>query len=316
VSPIIGDFVSGQSNVTYTRMRMLLAESGGGLQEGVVGATDLKGQQRAAGANMSIEAPPGACWVTVDTGTRNGIGHGFVDATQNPSVTASNGTLPRVDQLVVRWNDTAIPTGTGGNVPTVEVITGTATSGATLDNRTGAAALPNDCLRLADILVPATSTSVTTANIRDRRPWARGAYRRIFRTANAAAGSDYTTALTTFAGIDPTNLKPRIECSGVPVRISLRGRMTNASAAGIYFIPAVDGVVAPEAASGDWMGQTLGVSQDAPLSIFWDIVPAAGSHLLEWAWRTTAGTATLFARSTVPLQLIVEEIVRPNAENT
>src|SRR4051794_11835598 len=106
------------------------------LQEGAVGATDLKAAQRAAGANMSVDVAAGQAWVQIDTGTRNGLGHVVNDATANVAVTASNATNPRVDQVVLQWNETAIPTG-AGDVPTLRVLAGTATAGATLDNRTG-----------------------------------------------------------------------------------------------------------------------------------------------------------------------------------
>src|SRR3954468_14337935 len=181
---LIADFNSSV-NVPFQRMRQMLLD--GALQEGVVGATDFKVVQRGAGANQSADVGTGFAWVQIDTGTRNGMGHVTNDATANVTVTASNATNPRVDQIILRWNDTSIPTG-AGNVPTLEVLTGTATAGATLDNRTGAAALPNDCMRLADILVPAASSSVVTANILDRRRWARGAY--ALQTRSAA---DYTT---------------------------------------------------------------------------------------------------------------------------
>lgn len=203
--------------VTYARMRATMLESGGGLQEGVIGANDLKVAQRGAGANMSVDVPTGAAWVQIDTGTRNGLGHVYNDATANVTVTASNGTNPRIDQIILRWNDTSIPTGSG-NVPTLEVLTGTATSGATLDNRTGAAALPNDCLRLADLLIPTSSTSVTTANIRDRRPWARGAYCESNGGVITAGPFYGGTGTGTLAG-----LTQRVEFSGAPVVIESYG---------------------------------------------------------------------------------------------
>lgn len=46
-----------------------------------------------------------------------------------------------------------------------KVVPGTATSGANLTNLTGAAAVPNNSLLLANVLIPATSTSITNANI-------------------------------------------------------------------------------------------------------------------------------------------------------
>lgn len=89
------------------------------------------------------------------------------------TVTTANATNPRIDQVGIRIYDDAVD-GSGQYQANVETIDGTPTSGATLDNRTGApdprTALTgaNAWLPLADILVPANSASVTA--IRDRRP--------------------------------------------------------------------------------------------------------------------------------------------------
>src|SRR3954465_3615681 len=133
---LVADF-NRAVGVPFQRMRQLLLDQG--VQEGVVGATGLKVAQRGAGANQSVDVGAGFAWVQIDTGTRNGMGHVTNDATANVDLTAANGTNPRIDQIILRWNDSSIPTGSG-NVPTLEVLTGTATSGATLANRTGAAA--------------------------------------------------------------------------------------------------------------------------------------------------------------------------------
>lgn len=298
--------------VPFQRMRALLLEQGGGLQEGAVGATDVKPAQRGAGANLSSDVPAGAAWVQLDTGSRNGVGHVFNDATFNAGpFTAGNGTNPRIDQVILRWNDSSIPTGTG-NVPTIEVLTGTATSGATLDNRLGAAALPNDCLRLADVLMPISSTTVTTANIRDRRPWARGAYNRIIRAA-----SSYTTVSASYALIDSTNLQPRIECSGVPLRVTLIGQVTHSTSGAITrFLPTIDGVVAETGATDMFVSNTPASGANDAQRWSWDVLPSAGSHLVGWSWRTSTATATLSAVAATPLLMIVEEIIRPNTSNT
>ena len=305
---LVADFNSSV-NVPFQRMRQQQLD--GALQEGVVGATDLKVVQRGAGANQSVDVGAGFAWVQIDTGTRNGMGHVTNDATANVTVTASDATNPRIDQIILRWNDTSIPTGSG-NVPTLAVLSGTATAGATLDNRTGAAALPNDCLRLADILVPATSTSVTTANIRDRRPWARGAFFTITRTA-----ADYTVSSATAAAIDGTNLAPRIECSGVPLRVALHGSLINAvpTSTHLYIRLLVDGAAVDERQTAFL---ATAVAQRFPTPSPWLITPAVGSHVISFDWRSTAGTTavTLLANATNPLVAAFEEIVRPNASNT
>lgn len=82
----------------------------------------------------------------------------------NQPISAADATNPRVDQVVL------VPGATDSQAPTTAVLVGTPTSGATLENRNGAAVLPVARLRLADVLVPASATTIPTANIRDRRP--------------------------------------------------------------------------------------------------------------------------------------------------
>lgn len=200
---------------TYSAQQLRHYLSKLGVQEGVYGPADLKVVQRGAGANMSVDVGAGDAMIQGDDVTRQGMYHLVNDATLNAAVSAAHGSLPRVDQIIARIYDSTI-SGVS-DVPTIEVVAGTPTSGATLDNRSGAAALPNNAIRLADVLVPAASASVTTANIRDRRQWATGAHAIGSATLNA------NTTSTTGAVIDSTTQKKRVEVSGLwPVRIRLR----------------------------------------------------------------------------------------------
>lgn len=298
---------------TYTAkaVRALIAELG--LQPGVYEAGDMKVVQRAAGANMSVDVGVGAAWVRGTTVSRQGMYHVYNDGVVNLAVNAAHATLPRIDQVILRIFDST-DAGSGSDVPTLSVSAGTATSGATLDNRTGAAALPTNAIRLADILVPAASTSVVTANIRDRRGWARGAYKRI----QLASGGDYTTTSTAVAGValDDTNLRPRLECSGVPVRMSLRGRISHTAASSVRFNPLVDGVI-PWTAGNTAIGETIFTAgSEGFLDTEWDILPTAASHLFSWNWYVAnAGTGTLYRRADIPMEFVVEEILRADASN-
>lgn len=149
------------------------------VQPGVVPSNGLYVSPAAAGGQR-VDIDQGTCLVKGDSGIpATGLSQGYYvvvnDAPMANAVTlaASNGSLPRVDQIAVRVRDTQALSG-GGDDASFLVLTGTATSGATLDNRSGAAALPPDHERLADILVPAGSTAVTAGNVRDRRQRANG----------------------------------------------------------------------------------------------------------------------------------------------
>ena len=267
--------------------------------------------QRGAGANMSVDiaANAGSCVVQGDHVGSQGLypvpPH---TAVVNEAVTAAHATLPRIDQVVLELQDNTHDS-SGGNLARVRVIAGTATSGATLDNRTGAAALPSSCMRLADVLVGAAVTSITTANCRDRRQWARGAY----FSANDTSGNA-TTGSTSFASV---NAGTRIECSGVPMRARIAGR-TQHSAAGASMVlqPWVDGATAI-ASSGDvFLASPSAAFEEGWFSLTVDFTPSAGSRLLTWAFSTTAATMTLLRSVGSPLQMGFEEIVRSNAFNS
>lgn len=315
---LTGDFVSGQAT-TFQRLRDLV-QMLEGIQEGVVGAGDCKVSQHLAG-NMSVDIAAGDFWVQLDTGTRPGLGHGYNDSVANPAVTAAHATLPRIDRVGIQWNDANLAIGTGGNIPTFRVIAGTATSGATLDNLTGAAAIPNDFLLLADLLIPAASTGVLTANIRDRRKWSRGAYSNILNTS----GNKTTTSANNppTAAIDATNWSPRIELSGVPVRLRLSGRLWNTIASGGMALSFQDNGANIEGGMVGMVGFTQAATQDPGLGepFTWDLpAPAAGSHVLVPVWAIVSGGTATYGMTGVttgnPARLIIEEIVRPNANNT
>lgn len=180
-----------------------------GLQEGVVEPGDFRVTAAAAGG-MRVDVAAGTALVAADTGVRNGLYVQVNDAVIANAVTfpAADGTNPRVDQVFVQVNDVA-DLGSAGNTPALAVAAGTATAGATLDNPAGVTALPANSVRLADVLIPAGSTSIAAANVRDRRRWARGAFAHQVLTAEVNFGSHF---------MDLT-----IECSGAPVRVVATG---------------------------------------------------------------------------------------------
>lgn len=185
--PLTAPFVTGQPT-TFRQIRRMAHLMG--IREGTDGG--LAVTQRGAGANMSVDVSTGNAFVQIDTGTRNGIVHVENDAVANVVIPAADATNPRVDQVVLQYNDSAIPAGVGGNTPTLRVVQGSPTSGANLSNRNGAGALPNDALRLADVLVAARATSIVSANIQDRRPMAHGVRSRRVRTATLADVGTWT----------------------------------------------------------------------------------------------------------------------------
>lgn len=290
-----------------------------GLQEGVYAAGDLAVTQRAAGANMTVDIAAGRALVQGDTQARQGIYHLVNDAAITGTTIAANASgNPRIDQVGLLINDST-DVGSGSDIPAVTVLAGTPAGGATLDNRTGAAALPANMIRLADILVANGAASITNTVIRDRRPWMRGAY--VNQTqASGASGTDYTTTSTSYVELDGTNTTARVECSGCPLRVTLRAQAFHTATGGwIAVQPRIDGA-SVNTIEGSLM-VAPGINLDQLPFYQWEIpAPVVGSHKVGMWWRTSAGTASLErpaggAGTDFPIQFTVEEIVRQNAAN-
>lgn len=282
------------------------------LQNGVVNGGDLMVTQRGAGANMSVDVSAGSAWVKGSVAWRQGMYNVYNDAVVNLSVPANASGNPRVDSVIVRVYDTVDGAGAQDS-GTIEYLQGTASAGATLANRTGAPALPASSFLLGDVLVANGAASIANSVIRDRRPWARGAYVRIVRGV-----ADYTNATTGYAIIDGTNLAPRIECTGSPVRVTLRGRLTNDTVGNNAAIcMAIDGLRDDGAALSDDLSvyaSAAGVFYSGGFT--WDFVPSAGSHIFAPYMRATpGGTARLASSATSRVELTVEELVVQNTAN-
>jgi len=305
------DFLPNKSE-TFQALRFMMQEMS--LQTGRVNAGDYKVTQHST-PNMTVDVAAGGAWIIGTTATRQGIYHQVNDALVNVGNFAnSDPTNPRLDQVILVVNDSSIAGGSDN--PQFAIVQGAATAGATLDNRSGAVAdatinttYRNSWVRWADVLIPAGSSSILNANIRDRGPFARGAYRRLIRTSGS-----YTIATSSTTVIDASNLSPRIECSGVPVKLRLRGSHNGAPTMMRYrFLQ--DGADVDGGTQSDF---AIAGGPNYDVNAFWETIPTAGSHIFAPAWgiSTGTGTATLYGTAGAPLLLIVEELIRQNAENT
>lgn len=299
----------------YSALRDRLAfEHGGRIQAGVWDPTDLKVSQRAAGATMTVDVGAGFALVPANSGSNDGLYHVQNDAVVNVPITAAHATLPRIDQLVLTVND-SVHGGASSDVPLLTTVDGVATSGATIDNRTGAAALPSNTLRLADIFVGAAVTSITTTNIRDRRPWARGA-RWVIRNPTA---TNYALTSTSFADIDATNLAARIELGGIGGLIARAHFSADHSVAnGLFRIQAIDdgGLIG---ATTEYMAFKAHETALGLRSFFYEArfpqLPA-GSHRMRWRYvLDTAGTLRVYGGTLPSSVWSFEEDLRPSGNN-
>ena len=116
----------------------------------------------APGSGMSVNVAPGEVWVPGSNATQGGY-YCRVSSTSNLAVAASNPTNPRIDRVSALITDSAYLGAT--NTFAVSVATGTPTAGANLTNLSGAPAFPNDSITLGFILVPASSSNVTSGDL-------------------------------------------------------------------------------------------------------------------------------------------------------
>lgn len=169
--------------------------------EGVANyGTDFVVTPAATGLRVDIAA--GAAWVKGDSGTPGmGISQGLFSVVNDAAVTnavtlpTADPTNPRIDQIVLKVRDSA-DLGSGADDAIFDYVQGTATAGATLLNRTGAAAIPNDCLLLADVLVPAAATNLVAANVRDRRIPANGRAAKYIPTLETTTSTSFVDLAT------------------------------------------------------------------------------------------------------------------------
>jgi len=144
---------------------------------------------------------------------------------------------------------------------------------------------------------------------RDRRPWARGANAFQKRTSGTITAGEGL--------LDATNLALRIECTGVPVILSLHVTVQSTSGvAGMLFGFQAD------ATNIDGMGKNgIGdvvvpeTNATAAGYFSWTYVPAAGSHLFQPTMFGSAANAQVLSSVSRPIQFSVREDVRPSASN-
>jgi hypothetical protein len=304
-----GNLVSDIDTGFLSLAQDVAATLGHAMQEGVLDAGSFEVTQASGGASLTLDiASNVGTGAFVQNDSATGLPLVYLPPTVAKStvtVTAAHATLPRVDSVYVT---------TAG---VVTYVAGTATSGATLDNRTGAASIPSNALHLADLLVPATDTTIDNTQIRDRRRWARGFD--ALRTLSA----DTNTSSTTYTTIS-TDLQSRVECSGAPLRARLEGMMfTNPGGADrtCYLALFMDGsIVSPGVNHWQFVSQNTGI-QSWPFSLGYIVTPSAGSHVFDWRYKVSnvAGTITFLgtvgSNTSMPLLATYEEIVRQNTKN-
>lgn len=227
---------------TYPAVRDRMILSHMGAQAGVYTDIDFL-TTWTSGMNLSVQFGDALVKAAHPTIATKGFYHVTNDAAMAVMVPASDPSNNRLDQLVLVVKDPSYDPTLVTSVPTLEIVQGTPTPGATLNNRSGAAAtLPPNSLRLADILVPNGAVALSATAIRDRRTFSRGCFKQIISTATENSNTSATPGFM-------SSFQARCEISGDnPVEFSLTSWGYTSSAtlntmlrAGIAYLSSVDG---------------------------------------------------------------------------
>jgi microcystin-dependent protein len=139
------------------------------------GVEDAASYAVSINSGLQLSIAGGTAYVLGQNVADQGMYRQYITAAVLVTCQAHHATLPRLDQVILRIMDNTHDSSTF-NEARIEIVPGTATSGATLANRNGATNLTTlgeaskSVLLLFDVLVPATSGAVT---LRDKRTQAR-----------------------------------------------------------------------------------------------------------------------------------------------
>lgn len=129
--------------------------------EGVIGATDLEVQERAAAAAMQVEVLAGRAVVDGDDIPNQRSYFAVSEEVVEVPVPAADPTNPRIDLIVLRVLDS--DAGVVGDEAQIELIQGTPAGAPTVP------AVPDTAIALAEVEVGANVIVILDANITDRR---------------------------------------------------------------------------------------------------------------------------------------------------
>lgn len=205
-----------QFDSEFFRLMMQAVVSHGSAQ-GIAGAsTDLAATAAASGLTINVAA--GRAFVKGSERSTQGSYFVCNDVSRAVTCAAANATNPRIDRVVLRVYDS--DTTAASSKWAVEVVSGTATAGATLANLSGAASVPANSLLLYNVLVPAAFTGpfVAGTHFQDRRFNVPVAGRELFNgyvegTSDSAGAGDKLTLPVIGDGVTPVVVSGQLVAS-------------------------------------------------------------------------------------------------------
>ena len=287
------------------------------IQSGVVAptswaATPLKVTPTSP-AGLTVNIAAGAAWVR-GTSELQGRYNVLSDAVETRAIESNSSGNPRIDCVVARVRDSQDSTDLTDAFE-IGVLTGTPTSGATLNNNTGAAVTPASAasagmIILATVLVASGASTITATEIYDRRPWAYGG----MSVKRLAAD----TAVAANAVVPVLGTRMEYSQSG-RLQIHLIGGITlgSTAGAGVEIFPMVNGAALTSAWAS--FSSRTATAKKVPLNFRWDLesaMPSSGTDLGKLELRfnarlTTGADCTIHAGTTA----IYRDVVNPNRDN-
>lgn len=280
------------------------ANNPGILAGGTFSASDLI--LSAPGSGLSVNVSTGEAIIGGTEGGTQGGYYARVTSTTSLVISTANPTNPRIDTICATISDSGYtePTGGSGNQFSLQVVVGTATSGATLANLTGKATLPASSLLLGYCLVPATATNIITADIANVAATVQLQNPRRASFLQPASATNYTTTSTSLVVIDGTNLSATVQCSGSPIKVTCAGSANISTGAQTLTIE--NQMDAASGGPGAAFMNTTAFSSFCVVSVF---QPTAGSHTFAPYWAVSgAATATIVRSGGVAPSLVIEEL--------
>lgn len=161
VKQMMRGLLGGVSGVSFTNSTTPTTGAGA---HGVVGDDDLKVTAQGS-PNMSVSVAVGTAFILQDGNAHAGTGSFYNDAALTVNLTAAHATLPRIDLIIAQMRDNT-EDGSGQNDWQITKVDGTPNASPTVP------AIPAGSLVLAQVAVAAADTTITNADITDRRVYA------------------------------------------------------------------------------------------------------------------------------------------------
>lgn len=268
---------------------------------GLIGSTDFQISQLGS-PNMSVNVSTGEAIVPGNEGGAQGGYYVRGTSTSNLAISTANPSNPRVDTVCLTCGDAqyTLPSGGTSGSLTLQVVTGTPTSGATLSNLSGAAALPGSSLLLGYVLVPAGASSIVTADISNQAQVTLAGATRTLLSVLGPGNGDATTSSTTLTNTNKFGYT--LNLPGLPLRIDLDCSAATAGSASTVIGVFMDGnvtlplfyIVTSSTVLASCHGHTY-------------TTPPAGSHSFGVSFGTTnaADQATFYDSGTTVARLTV-----------